>query len=1316
MAGNSFLNSPFQSLIDEPVKPLPGAQQVTETESPDLSADVAPVAAPSPAPATRTAPPASLLPPESMRPLFEATAAHFKVPVNVLMAIAQQESSYNADATNKETSAAGIGQYMGATAKSLGINARDPNEAVPAIAMQLRERLDKGYDMADAVKEHFAGPDRKLWGEKTAAYGQEVLAKAGQIGQQLYGDTAAAPESVPSFAPGVEQNQFAPDRMARADYEKEFRALNPKANDAAVQTAMAQYDQQATARVKAKAEQRAAGPVKKIPTPEEFFDQRLNAKLQGPQDGVVPQLPAREQPIAFPGTGMPAPRPGLVDQARGDFGRGIDNLRALGFGTAGMAAEAAGKGDDATKLLDQYVAIQNDVAKNNPATIGSYKNIHDMGDAGRYAIEAVMENLPMILPSLVTGGVGAQAAKIGAQRLVGGMIESQVAKGIAREVAEKNAAQFIARRVMMGSAAGAAPATIGMETGSIGGDIYQETGQKRPGIALGYGIPAGLLDTLEPVLALRKIAGPVADEVAGGIIKRLGVEAGKQFIAEAGTEGLQTIIEEAGKSQASGKKLFTPELLDNVIDSALKGGLGGAGMGVASQGIHDVRAALARPQAPAAAPRIDPTMGDAPEGQVPEVDPVAVERADAVARSGGSVANQLRAIRPLDDVAAPDAPAGPLTAAIEHAADLHAIDPAPAPALEPEPPALDTLPMDELRTRLRDVAQQVKQAADPAQRKELMQQRGEIEKAISAVGKQASADSKPAVEPLSAGPFDDMKAANRMMQRFAEETGQPHEVVGSEGKFRIQPIEGARDGIDTAGSGAGLDGRERSSGTADAVGRDIGTGRAGPGGGIKQGEPDGIAMPAEARGENAGDHRTGSNGAADAAAAVAPPYTEFTEAMVEGPKRKPIPGLTADFDNGNGSRGVMDLAIRDGRMYPAWVDSGLFTGSTGGKVRAMYERAIAEAEKRGLRFTSDDSVTTTAARVYDALERRGYVVKKNPAAKLVEPPDVITARWRTDDGSPVFTVEKQPAKENAHVPERPQVPEEAQVARGEENAQPAAAGVRPAADAGTGAAPAAEGKLATRRALNAKQDEVVRAASEKLAARKAEKEAAVHPDVKVDGELKAIARKETENLRGQIMVDVENDQQGVIPGRPTSINQSLAKGRYSLNDMANAWKETRAHLREKYGATVTLYRAEAPRSEWHKDTQVVYMGDQKLASRFAADDRKVQAYTVPVDDIIGMNVHRNGYHEFIVKRQGEPMERDRNAKKQQPAEAEAPAPTSEPAREVPRSFMKKVKVDHDVYIRDERRWETVKVPAHTALKSVREDIGNLEALLKCMKG
>lgn len=54
--------------------------------------------------------------------------------------------------------------------------------------------------------------------------------------------------------------------------------------------------------------------------------------------------------------------------------------------------------------------------------------------------------------------------------------------------------------------------------------------------------------------------------------------------------------------------------------------------------------------------------------------------------------------------------------------------------------------------------------------------------------------------------------------------------------------------------------------------------------------------------------------------------------------------------------------------------------------------------------------------------------------------------------------------------------------------------------------------------------------------------------------------------------------------------------------------------------------------------------------------------------------------------------------------------------DIPRAFLKKVKVPMDVYIEDEARWETVDIAADKALKSVNEDISNLEAMLDCMKG
>lgn len=63
----------------------------------------------------------------------------------------------------------------------------------------------------------------------------------------------------------------------------------------------------------------------------------------------------------------------------------------------------------------------------------------------------------------------------------------------------------------------------------------------------------------------------------------------------------------------------------------------------------------------------------------------------------------------------------------------------------------------------------------------------------------------------------------------------------------------------------------------------------------------------------------------------------------------------------------------------------------------------------------------------------------------------------------------------------------------------------------------------------------------------------------------------------------------------------------------------------------------------------------------------------------------------------------------------ASAPAAEDS-DIPPAFFKKVKVPLDVYIEDEGAYETVDMPADKALASVREDIDNLRALVKCMGG
>lgn len=115
------------------------------------------------------------------QPYFNAASSKYGVPVNVLMALAQQESRFNPTALGQPTKygrAKGLMQYIDSTAAGMGINPYDPVQSIDAAAKQLKTRLDQGYTMQEAISAHFGGDDRKQWGPKTRAYGMEVLDKA----------------------------------------------------------------------------------------------------------------------------------------------------------------------------------------------------------------------------------------------------------------------------------------------------------------------------------------------------------------------------------------------------------------------------------------------------------------------------------------------------------------------------------------------------------------------------------------------------------------------------------------------------------------------------------------------------------------------------------------------------------------------------------------------------------------------------------------------------------------------------------------------------------------------------------------------------------------------------------------------------------------------------------------------------------------------------------------------------------------------------------------------------------------------------------
>lgn len=194
-------------------------------------------------------------------------------------------------------------------------------------------------------------------------------------------DSADAPLIDAATNTDPAQNQFAPGRMSRTDYEKEFRTLNPRAPQSAVDAALAQYDQQKAAQLKAADAKRQAGPMKPVPSADQFFNDRLNARLQqhtasvnDPQGqhggaGVVPQLPGyQQQDFASTTTKHDPNAGGNADDesalgAAGSF---------LGRSTSAGLYDLAGAGAKLLDAINPFTLSESDAAvlyKNDPAKL-----------------------------------------------------------------------------------------------------------------------------------------------------------------------------------------------------------------------------------------------------------------------------------------------------------------------------------------------------------------------------------------------------------------------------------------------------------------------------------------------------------------------------------------------------------------------------------------------------------------------------------------------------------------------------------------------------------------------------------------------------------------------------------------------------------------------------------------------------------------------------------------------------------------------------------------------------------------------------------
>jgi hypothetical protein len=109
--------------------------------------------------------------------LIAAAAKQYQVDPALVRAVVYTESSGNPDAVS-DKGAAGLGQLMPETAKSLGVkNPKDPRQAIPAIAKLLDENLTRYGNVEDALRAYHGGTNTQNWGPKTQAYPAKVLAQ-----------------------------------------------------------------------------------------------------------------------------------------------------------------------------------------------------------------------------------------------------------------------------------------------------------------------------------------------------------------------------------------------------------------------------------------------------------------------------------------------------------------------------------------------------------------------------------------------------------------------------------------------------------------------------------------------------------------------------------------------------------------------------------------------------------------------------------------------------------------------------------------------------------------------------------------------------------------------------------------------------------------------------------------------------------------------------------------------------------------------------------------------------------------------------------
>jgi hypothetical protein len=274
--------------------------------------------------------------------------------------------------------------------------------------------------------------------------------------------------------------------------------------------------------------------------------------------------------------------PGLLGTLTSGVSRGAKRLGST-FGDVLPAMVASGLGFDeyAKRQLEEAAETEREIQATNRPLFTSYKQVQGPLQALKYGIETVGEQVPNIGTSLVPG-LGAAG------------IATRLGLGAAGRAATMGAGTFL------GSYAQNAP--------EVFQNIYQETGQMEPGAAAIFGAASAALDSILPASLAGKISGPAKIGLVEKLLEKSGMDRGLLRSVTAGvvtgipteglTEGAQEAISIAAeKFVANNPQIFGSKEWDRIMESAVRGAVGGGAFGSVGGGAAAYRAGQERKEA-----------------------------------------------------------------------------------------------------------------------------------------------------------------------------------------------------------------------------------------------------------------------------------------------------------------------------------------------------------------------------------------------------------------------------------------------------------------------------------------------------------------------------------------------------------------------------------------------------------------------------------------------------------------------------------------------------------------------------------------------